>query len=132
MSDRPKILLVEDDLSLAKSIPRFLSDEGFEVTVAGNLRSARAELAANGLALVILDWMLPDGQGIDLLREYRSSGGTLPVLLLTARAELVDKVLGLETGANDYLTKPFEPRELVARIRVQLRVPSRGGAIPGS
>jgi DNA-binding response OmpR family regulator len=75
--------------------------------------------------------MLPDGQGIDLLRELRNKKNMTPVIILTAKADLIDKVLGLETGANDYLTKPFEPRELLARIHVQERLNQKGGtAVP--
>ena len=74
--------------------------------------------------LIILDWMLPDGQGIDFLKQFRPSFPSLPVIMLTARTELIDKVIGLESGANDYVVKPFEPRELAARIRVQLRAGS--------
>ena len=96
--------------------------EGFEVVLARSLAQARAEMGQCGFGILVLDWMLPDGQGIDLLREIRVSHPRLPVLMLTARAELVDKVVGLETGANDYITKPFEPRELIARIRVQERL----------
>ena len=128
---KARILLIEDDAGLGRSISGFLAGEGYEVILAPSLGQARESLArAPGLSLVILDWMLPDGQGIDLLREYRSGGGRLPVILVTARAELVDKVVGLETGANDYLTKPFEPRELVARIRVQLRGPAGAADVP--
>lgn len=71
--------------------------------------------------LVLLDWMLPDGQGIDLLRDLRNKGLKVPVIFLTAKADVIDKVLGLESGANDYVTKPFEPRELLARVRLRLR-----------
>ena len=71
---------------------------------------------------MILDWMLPDGQGIDYVREVRKVSPSKPIIMLTARTDLIDKVLGLESGASDYLTKPFEPRELLARLRVQERV----------
>jgi DNA-binding response OmpR family regulator len=112
-----KILLVEDDISLGPSLKKTLESETFEVTLCPNLASAR-EKELDNFNLVLLDWMLPDGQGIDFLKEI---GAKIPVIMLTARADLIDKVLGLEAGANDYLTKPFEPRELIARIRVQLR-----------
>jgi DNA-binding response OmpR family regulator len=118
---KPRVLLVEDDPALGKSVPRFLEGEGFEVRLAANLEQARRELGVFAPEVVVLDWMLPDGQGIDFLKGMRGWGSRAPVILVTARAELVDKVLGLESGANDYVTKPFEPRELVARIRVQLR-----------
>jgi DNA-binding response OmpR family regulator len=114
------ILLVEDDLSLAGSLKQFLEREGFRVSVAGSAEEAAERLKGN-FDVIVLDWMLPDQQGIDFLREIRKTDSRVPVLLLTARTELVDKVLGLEAGANDYITKPFEPRELTARIRAQLR-----------
>ncbi len=120
-----KILLVEDDPSLGDGLEKRLRDEGFTILRARTLADADREFraAAGELDLLLLDWMLPDGQGIDFLRRLRGEGATLPVILLTARSEVVDRVLGLEMGANDYLPKPFDPRELVARIRVQLRAP---------
>ena len=115
-----KVLMVEDDENLGASLRRFLMDEGHDVDWVKTIKDAKSyELTDVGL--VILDWMLPDGQGIDLLREFRSQNISMPVIMLTARTEVVDKVVGLESGADDYITKPFEPRELAARIRVQLR-----------
>ena len=116
-----KILLIEDDLDLGKTLKKLLEHEGYQVTWHPNLTLARSEVDGN-YHLVILDWMLPDGQGVDFLRELRNFHPLLPVIFLTARADLIDKILGLESGANDYLTKPFEMRELIARIRVQLRI----------
>jgi DNA-binding response OmpR family regulator len=113
------ILLVEDDINLKESIKNILTNEGFKVVIASTLKEAVLQMN-NDINLVVMDWMLPDGQGIDLLRELRKKYNT-PVIMLTARTDLIDKVLGLETGANDYITKPFEVRELIARIRVQLR-----------
>ena len=115
-----KILLVEDDLSLQRSLADYLRYEGFDVSVVGTLKEARSQVITS-FQLLILDWMLPDGQGIDFLRELRLQGQFVPSIVLTARADLVDKVTALELGANDYITKPFEPRELLARMRVQLR-----------
>jgi DNA-binding response OmpR family regulator len=115
-----KILLIEDDESLGPSLKKSLENEGHEVILATNLEEAH-EVEVSPIDMVILDWMLPDGQGIDYLTNLRKEGSVIPVIMLTARAELIDKVVGLETGANDYMTKPFEPRELLARIRVQLR-----------
>lgn len=112
-----KLLLVEDDKSLGESLKTSLMAEGFEVKWCQSLIEARC-LDVNDYSIILLDWMLPDGQGIDLLRELTSKP---PTIMLTARADLIDKVLGLESGANDYITKPFELRELIARIRVQLR-----------
>jgi len=115
-----RILLVEDDRNLGESLVTYLRDQGFEVTLARTAAEARCSLGS-APAVVVLDWMLPDAQGLDILRELRCSGNHVPVIFLTARGELVDRVVGLEAGANDYMVKPFEPRELVARIRVQLR-----------
>ena len=112
-----KILLVEDDQSLGPALKENLSKEGFQVTLKTSLADTKSANMAE-VDLILLDWMLPDGQGIDLLRDVPKG---LPVILLTARTDLVDKVLGLESGAIDYVTKPFEPRELIARIRAHVR-----------
>ncbi|MFT6632071.1 MAG: DNA-binding response OmpR family regulator [Bacteriovoracaceae bacterium] len=114
-----KILLVEDDASLGPALQKTLDIEGYQVTLCANLAEAREQNFSN-YSLILLDWMLPDGQGIDLIKDINRAA---PIIMLTARTDLIDKVLGLETGANDYITKPFEPRELLARIRVQLRQP---------
>ncbi len=114
------LLVVEDDTTLADSLVEYLRPEGYALELARSIREAERRGLA-GVDLVLLDWMLPDGSGIDLLRRWRQAGERLPVLMLTARTELVDRVLGLELGADDYVTKPFEPRELLARIRARLR-----------
>lgn len=116
-----KVLLIEDDESLGASLEKYLKGEGLNVHWVKNLKDAREKMQ-EAPKLIILDWMLPDGQGIDLLKELRHQKNQTPVLMLTAKSDLIDKVLGLESGANDYITKPFEPRELLARIRVQERV----------
>lgn len=126
-----KILLIEDDQNLGASLNSFLKSEGMDVLWCKSLEEAR-EGHRPDHEIVILDWMLPDGQGIDFLKEIRSKGSSIPVIMLTARADLIDKVIGLETGANDYVTKPFEPRELVARIRVQLRTQTNSSEAPTS
>jgi DNA-binding response OmpR family regulator len=115
-----QVLIVEDDENLGKSLKKILESEGMKAQLAPTLELART-LVTKDLDVIVLDWMLPDGQGIDFLREIRSKEFSMPVIMLTARTDLIDKVLGLETGANDYMTKPFESRELVARVRVQLR-----------
>jgi DNA-binding response OmpR family regulator len=115
-----KILIVEDDQSLGDSLQKYLSDENFDVTWSKSIAEAK-EQTIEDYKLIILDWMLPDGQGIDFLKELRTEGKKQPVIMLTARTDLIDKVIGLESGASDYITKPFEPRELVARVRVQIR-----------
>tara|TARA_R100000656_G_scaffold114490_2_gene86896 strand:- start:419 stop:1099 length:681 start_codon:yes stop_codon:yes gene_type:complete len=121
-----KIMLLEDDENLGLSLRKFIQDEGYEVDLARNLEEARTK-KIDDYDLMILDWMLPDGQGVDYLKEVRSKTNAVPIIMLTARTELIDKVIGLESGANDYVTKPFEPRELVARIRAQLRLSSASG-----
>lgn len=115
-----QILIIEDDNNLGLSLKKIMEDEGFKAFLATSLKEAHG-LIAQPFDVIVLDWMLPDGQGLDFLREIRSKNKFTPVIMLTARTELIDKVLGLETGANDYMTKPFESRELVARVRVQLR-----------
>lgn len=115
------ILLLEDDAAIAATIAYALAREGYGVTQVMLVREAEQRLATTPPALAILDVGLPDGSGLDLLRRLREDGSRLPVLMLTARAEEFDRVLGLELGADDYLTKPFSPRELVARVRALLR-----------
>jgi len=120
-----RILLVEDELNVSKPLADYLNKEGFQVISASTASEADRKILESP-DLILLDWMLPDGQGIESLKKWRKENSQTPVILLTARTELVDKVVGLELGANDYMTKPFEPRELVARIRVQLRRLSAG------
>ena len=122
-----QVLIVEDDENLGKSLKKIMEEEGMNVFLATTLGRART-LLSETLDVIVLDWMLPDGQGIDFLRELRAKNAVVPVIMLTARTDLIDKVLGLETGASDYMTKPFESRELVARVRVQLREKPTGKA----
>jgi two-component system phosphate regulon response regulator OmpR len=109
------LLVVDDDARLRGLLRRYLSDNGFRVTVAADAAEARAALARFAFDLVVLDVMMPGESGLDLTRALHDEGG-VPVLLLTAMAEPGDRVNGLEQGAEDYLVKPFEPRELVLRI----------------
>jgi two-component system phosphate regulon response regulator OmpR len=114
------ILLIEDDPRLAEMVSGYLGEAGFNVS--------RASTATQGLSMhqrgqyqaVVLDLMLPDGDGLDVCRQIRAKSGT-PILILTARGDTMDRVVGLEMGADDYLPKPFEPRELLARLRAILR-----------
>jgi len=101
----------------------YLRTQGHTITVAGSLAQGRQCLSSGSFDALILDLMLPDGDGLDLTRELRANPRTrrLPLLMLTARGEPMDRILGLELGADDYLPKPFEPRELLARIRAILR-----------
>ena len=114
------ILLVEDAYELAQVISRELEVSGYRVLHAGDGIAALQMHSAEQPALVILDWMLPKLDGLEVLRRLRQSAAT-PVLMLTARGEETDRVVGLELGADDYLTKPFSMRELVARVRALLR-----------
>jgi DNA-binding response OmpR family regulator len=115
-----QILIIEDDQNLGPSLKKIVEGEGMQAHLATNLAEA-IKMIAESIDVIVLDWMLPDGQGIDFLREIRAKNFNAPVIMLTARTDLIDKVIGLETGASDYMTKPFESRELIARIRVQLR-----------
>ena len=114
------LLVVDDDARLRQLLQRFLTQEGFRVSVAADLMEARHAFDQIMFDLVVLDVMLPDGDGIGFTTEIRRRGD-LPVLLLTARGELDDRLAGLEAGAEDYLSKPFEPRELSLRIGTILR-----------
>jgi two-component system phosphate regulon response regulator OmpR len=117
MSDsEPHLLVVDDDARLLELLRRYLSDNGFRVTTAADAAEARANLVSFAFDLVVLDVMMPGESGLDLSRDLRRNG-TVPVLLLTARAEPEDRIDGLETGAADFVAKPFEPRELVLRLR---------------
>ncbi|OOY10922.1 DNA-binding response regulator [Thioclava marina] len=116
-----RILVVEDDGILADGLRAGLGMAGFTADVVGCLEDARAALAANDYAALVLDLMLPDGSGLDLLRELRAGRAAVPVLLLTARDQVGDRVAGLDAGADDYLGKPFDLDELAARLRALTR-----------
>jgi two-component system, OmpR family, phosphate regulon response regulator OmpR len=117
MSDlEPHLLVVDDDTRLLELLRRYLAENGFRITTAADAAEARAKLASLAFDLVVLDVMMPGENGLTLTRDLQREG-RLPVLLLTAMAEPEDRVNGLEHGADDYLSKPFEPRELVLRIR---------------
>ncbi len=119
------LLVVEDDPHVAESLVRGLGEAGFSVVVADRLSAADALLARHSPALVVLDLNLPDGNGRTWLRRIRREGHGMPVLILTARDALHDRVAGLDEGADDYLTKPFAFAELLARIRARLRTASK-------
>lgn len=116
-----RILLVEDDHTLRTALGDALRSEGYETEVAHDGHEARAALREQRFDLVVLDIMLPGPSGFELLRELRQKDGDTPVLMLTARGDESDKVLGLELGADDYVTKPFSLRELLARVKAMLR-----------
>jgi two-component system, OmpR family, phosphate regulon response regulator OmpR len=116
----PHLLVVDDDARLRNLLRRYLTDSGFRVTGAADAEEARAQLASFAFDLIVLDVMMPGESGLDLTRALRTEGAAsdrVPVLLLTAMAEPEDRINGLEQGADDFLAKPFEPRELVLRIR---------------
>jgi len=115
-----RILLIEDDKRLADMVSRYLVEAGFSTAIARNGSSGLALHDREPFGLLILDLMLPDMDGLDVCRRIREKSGT-PILMLTARGDAMDRVVGLEMGADDYLPKPFEPRELLARLRALLR-----------
>jgi DNA-binding response OmpR family regulator len=116
-----KILIVEDELNMVKGLKDNLEFEGFEVDTAMEGSSGLQKVLQNQYDLILLDIMLPGVSGFDICKTARKEGVNTPVIMLTARGEEIDKVLGLELGADDYITKPFSVRELLARIRAILR-----------
>ena len=120
MTQQHSILVVEDETSIASFVSAYLRNAGYEVRAAASAKAALVDLASEMPSLVVLDLNLPDGDGVELCRRIRKSSD-VPILMLTARDEDVDKIIGLEVGADDYMTKPFNPRELVARVKSVLR-----------
>ena len=121
-----RILMIEDDQRLAGMVVTYLTQNGYEVVHAPNAAAGLAALRAGSVALVLLDLMLPDADGLEVCRRIRALGAPLastPIVMLTAKGDPMDRVIGLELGADDYLPKPFEPRELLARLRAVLRRP---------
>ena len=118
-----RLLLIDDDARLATMVGDYLRGAGFTVDTAPSLATGRVRIATQAYDALVLDLMLPDGDGLELCRDLRASPATrqLPLLMLTARGEPTDRIVGLELGADDYLPKPFEPRELLARIKALLR-----------
>ena len=125
-----RCLLVDDDDEIRNSVSDYLARFGMTVLPAGDGRTMRRLLASEGVDVVLLDIMLPDESGLDLCRWLRAERPELPVIMLTAQGDPSSRVVGLELGADDYLGKPFEPRELVARIHAVVR--RTGGRVPGA
>ena len=127
MSLQPHVLVVEDDREVSSLVSRFLRANGMRVSVAGDGRAMDKELKDARIDLIVLDVMLPAEDGLSICRRLRASSA-MPIIMLTAKAEDIDRIVGLEMGADDYLAKPFNPRELLARIRSVLRRTSGNGA----
>ncbi len=121
MSDKAKILLVEDEQGLVMTIRDRLEEEGYLVEVANDGEDGYKKALSNAHSLIILDLMLPKKGGLDVCRDLRRKGVETPILMLTAKGQVIDKVLGLKLGADDYMQKPFDMMELLARVEVQLR-----------
>jgi DNA-binding response OmpR family regulator len=120
-----KILVVEDDSEILNSVRKILESEHHTVETASDGKDGWHFMTVYDYDLIVLDWQLPDKQGLDIMRDYRSNGGGTPILMLTGRTSISDKEQGLDTGADDYLTKPFAGRELSARVRALLRRPAQ-------
>jgi len=133
MKDTPArglVLVIEDEAVIADGVRRYLVAAGFGVTIAATGRDGMAAIARDRPVAIVMDIGLPDADGVELCRQLRSSGDWTPVLFATARDEDVDRILGLEMGGDDYLVKPFNPRELVARIKAVLRRSSGPASAP--
>lgn len=131
MSEPPHILVVDDHQEIRSAVTRYLQKNGMRATAARDAAEMDARLAAGSFDLLVLDVMMPGEDGLSVCRRL-SAAGTVPILLLTALGEETDRIVGLEIGADDYLAKPFSPRELVARIRAILRRASRTEPLAGS
>ena len=118
-----KILIIEDEKAVREMLRFTLKNNGFEILEAEDSNSALDILKKNNINLILLDWMLPGKEGIEIARNIRTSGDTkdIPIIMLTAKSDESDKILGLESGEDDYVTKPFSPKELIARIKALLR-----------
>jgi DNA-binding response OmpR family regulator len=127
---RPRVLVVDDESVVRDVVVRYLNHDGFDTLEAADGATARRSIEADSPDLVVLDVMIPEGNGLDLCRWIRANGD-LPVILLTARGEESDRITGLELGADDYVVKPFSPRELVIRVKSILRrvAPDKKGAM---
>lgn len=121
MSQQYKVLVVDDDLKLRSLLERYLTEQGFMVRGVANGEQADRLLTRENFSLMVLDLMLPGEDGLSICRRLREAGNQIPVLMLTAKGDEVDRIVGLEMGADDYLPKPFNPRELLARIKAVMR-----------
>lgn len=126
-----KILVVDDDARIRDLLRRYLAQEGFEVMVAEDARALNRLLLRESVDLIVLDLMMPGEDGLSVCRRLRGNNDRTPIIMLTAKSEDVDRIVGLEVGADDYLGKPFNPRELLARVRALLRRSGSNGASSG-
>ena len=126
-----RILVIDDEPAIVEGLTMFLNEEGYNVLSAPSGKLAEEVIQNQAPQLIILDWALPETTGIELLKKWRAQGLITPVIMLTSRSHIVDKVLGLEFGADDFVTKPFEPRELLARIHARLRTPPHNQSCTG-
>ncbi len=124
------ILIIDDDLRLRELLQQFLSQSGFRTTALPDSRDANKILERDPPHLIVLDWMMPIESGIDVCRRLRASGDATPIIMLTAKGDDDERIEGLDAGADDYLAKPFNPRELVSRIQAVLRRASQSA--PGA
>jgi two-component system phosphate regulon response regulator OmpR len=129
MNDAHRIIVIDDDAELRGQLQRFLSDHGFAVRVASSGAELKRLLQREPADALVLDLMMPEQDGLAVCRDLRASGEDVPILMLTARGDPMDRILGLEMGADDYLAKPFTPRELVARLHAILRRISPRGSL---
>ncbi|SUC25310.1 Transcriptional regulatory protein OmpR [Providencia rustigianii] len=132
MQESYKILVVDDDMRLRALLERYLTEQGFQVRSAANAEQMDRILTRESIHLIVLDLMLPGEDGLSICRRLRSQNNPIPIIMVTAKGEEVDRIVGLEIGADDYIPKPFNPRELLARIRAVLRRQANelpGGAI---
>jgi two-component system phosphate regulon response regulator OmpR len=130
MQETLKVLVVDDDARLRSLLERYLTEQNFTVRVAQDSEQMDRLLTRENFHLMVLDLMLPGEDGLSICKRLRNEGNNIPVIMLTAKGDEVDRIIGLELGADDYLAKPFNPRELLARIRAVLR--RRGSEAPGA
>ena len=116
-----KILMVDDDVRMRELLQRYLTEQGFSIKTVADSTEMDSVLAQEHIDLLVLDLMLPGEDGLAICRRLRSAGSAMPIIMLTARGDEVDRIIGLEMGADDYLPKPFNPRELLARINAIMR-----------
>ncbi len=121
MQENYKILVVDDDMRLRALLERYLTEQGFQVRSVANAEQMDRLLTRESFHLMVLDLMLPGEDGLSICRRLRSQSNPMPIIMVTAKGEEVDRIVGLEIGADDYIPKPFNPRELLARIRAVLR-----------